>query len=149
MRRPNLLGVVATVFTAGVCNALIYTLGFFVLLLFNYFTKPGGDMDAIVTTALVTLVFTSIVLTFITVLLALPIALVFWAIGYTRNWAFVIAPAIGVVPIVLLASSAFAVSPPTYVMIAAFGYFTSAVMWLFLGRSPRSELSSPSNAVAA
>ena len=79
MRRPNLLGVVASVFTAGVCNALIYTLGFLVLLLYNFFTKPGGDIGNILTTALVTLVFTSIVLTFITVVIGLPIALVFWA----------------------------------------------------------------------
>lgn len=135
MRRPNLLGVAASVFVAGVCNALIYTLGFLILLLYNFFTKPGGDLSNIFTTALVTLVFTGIVLTFITVLIALPIALVFWAFGFTRKWAYLVAPAIGVVPIILIASSTFAISPPTYLMVIAFAYFSSAIMWLLLGRS--------------
>ena len=142
MRRPHLLGVVASVFTAGVCKALIYTLGFLVLLLCNFFTKPGGDIGNILTTALVTLVFTSIVLTFITVVIGLPIALVFWAFGFTRKWAFLVAPAIGVAPIVLMASSVFAVSAPTYLMIIAFAYFSSAIMWLLLGRSPATPSSS-------
>ena len=134
MRRPNLLGVMASIVIAGFCNALIYTFGFLVLLLYNFVTKPGGDIGVILTAVLTTLVFTGIVYTFITVIIAVPIALVFWAFGFTRRWAFLVAPAIGVVPVALIASNTFALSHTNYLMIIGFAFSSSAVMWLLFGR---------------
>ena len=135
MPRPSLLAVATSVFVAGISNALIYTLGFLILLVVQFLAKAGGgNLSDVMTTSFTILVFCVVIFTFITFVIGFPIALAFWTFGYTGKWAFVIAPAIGIVPVVLMASSIFAVSPPTFLMIAAFAYLASAIMWLMLAR---------------
>ena len=139
MPRPNLLAVAVSVFVAGVSNALIYTLGFLILLMLQFLGKGGGHLQDVLTTSFTILVFCLVIFTAITFVIGFPIALVFWAIGYTGKWAYVIAPTIGLGLVLLMASGMFTVGLPMFLMIAAFAYVAAAVMWLMLGRPAGSD----------
>ena len=97
MTKPKLMSVGTAVVMAGISNALIYTLGFVALLLFQFVTKDaGGATLASASSALIiTLMFTLFLATIITFIVAFPMALICRAFGFIGNRAFVIAPAIG------------------------------------------------------
>ncbi len=142
MKKPATMAVATAVLMAGIGNALIYTLGFVALLLFQFATKDSGDATlASATSALIiTLMFTLILATIITFIVAFPIALVCRMFGLLGNRAFVIAPAIGAALVCWVASK-LDVETTTYIAIIAFAYITAGIMWLALkrGEGPKGE----------
>ena len=133
MTKPKLITVGTAVVMAGISNALIYTLGFVALLLFQFATKDaGGATLASASSALIiTLMFTLFLATIITFIVAFPIALICRAFGFVGNRSFVIAPAIGAALVCWIASK-LDVETTTYIAIVAFAYITAGVMWLAL-----------------
>lgn len=145
MKKPPTMAVATSVFMAGIGNAFIYTLGYVALVAIQFLTKDSGDATfASATTAfIITLMFTLLLSTIITFLLAFPIAAICRALGFTGKRAFLIAPAIGAALACGIAS-ALDVALTTYVAIVAFAYITAAIMWLSL--EPRATNAVPSAA---
>lgn len=135
MKKPKLMAVGTAVVMAGISNALIYTLGFVALLLFQFVTKDtGGATLASASSALIiTLMFTLFLATIITFIVAFPMALICRAFGFIGNKAFVIAPAIGAALVCWVASK-LDVETTTYIAIIAFAYITAGIMWLALAK---------------
>ncbi len=135
MTKPKLMAVATAVVIAGIGNALIYTLGFVALLVFQFVTQDvGGATLASASSALIiTLMFTLLLSTIITFILAFPIALICRAFGLIGTKAFIIAPAIGAALACWVASK-LDVETTTYIAIIAFSYITAGVMWLGLAR---------------
>lgn len=133
MTKPKYMSVATAVVMAGISNALIYTLGFVALLVFQFVTKDaGGATLASASSALIiTLMFTLFLATIITFIVAFPMALVCRAFGFVGNRAFVIAPAIGAALVCWVASK-LDVETTTYIAIIAFAYITAGIMWLAL-----------------
>ena len=131
MTKPKLMSVGTAVVMAGISNALIYTLGFVALLLFQFVTKDaGGATLASASSALIiTLMFTL----FLATIMAFPMALICRAFGFIGNRAFVIAPAIGAALVCWVASK-LDVETTTYIAIIAFAYITAGIMWLALAK---------------
>lgn len=96
MTKPKLMAVGTAVVMAGISNALIYTLGFVALLLFQFATKDAGEatLASASSALIITLMFTLFLATIITFIVAFPMALICRAFGFVGNKAFVIAPAI-------------------------------------------------------
>ncbi|TVV74764.1 hypothetical protein [Sphingomonas solaris] len=132
--------VATAVFMAGIGNGLVYTLGYLFLLLIQFVTKGGGgaNLGSAVTSLLVTLMFSTLLSCIITVVLALPIALVCRWLGWTGTRAFVIAPAVGAA-IACAIASLLDVAPSTYAAIVAVAYISAAIIWLSLGRIRRGQ----------
>jgi hypothetical protein len=135
MTKPKLMAVATAVVMAGISNAIIYTLGFVVLLIFQFLTKDaGGATLASASSALIiTLMFTLLLSTIITFILAFPIALICRAFGFMGSKAFLIAPAIGAAFACWVASK-LDVETTTYVAIVAFAYIAAGIMWLALAK---------------
>jgi hypothetical protein len=149
MRKPSALSVATAVFTAGICNALIYSLGYIVLVALQFLTKGGGgaNFGSAATAFIMTLAFSLLISSIVTFLLAFPIAVICRAFGFTGQWAFVFGPTIGAALVCFIASR-FDVAMSTYVAIVAFSFITSAIMWLMLGRPeavPESAVPSQAN----
>ncbi len=136
MMKPKVMAVGTAVVMAGIGNALIYTLGFVALLLFQFATKDGGDatLASASSALIITLMFTLVLSTIITFLLAFPIALVCRVFGFTGNRAFAIAPGIGA-SFACWVASKLDVATTTYVAIIAFAYITAGIMWLALNNA--------------
>ncbi|UVO53679.1 hypothetical protein [Sphingomonas sp. SUN039] len=131
-----MLAVATSVFMAGIINALIYTMGFVVLVAIQFLTQGpgGGSFTSAITAFIITLIFTLLLSSIITFVLAFPIALVCRWFNLTGNLAFMIAPAVGAGFACALAS-VLDVAVSTYVAIVAFAYISAAIMWMALGRS--------------
>src|SRR5579864_7743417 len=97
MFRPRLVTVATSVFVAGLCNAFIYTGGYLAILAIEFLMKGGGGATfaGAVAAFIVTLMFTLLLSSIITFLLAFPIAAISLALGFTGVRAFIVAPAIG------------------------------------------------------
>ena len=136
MQKPSRLAVATAVFAAGLGNALVYTLGFLMLVLIQFVTKGGGGatFGSAVGSFTVTLLFSLLLSSIITFVFAFPIAFVCRAFGWIGLRAYIIAPAIGAA-IVCAIASLLGVALSTYIAIVAFAYITSAIIWLSLGRS--------------
>ena len=89
---------------------------------------------------IIALMFTLLLSSIITFLLAYPIAVVCRLFGLTGNRAFLIAPALGAALACWIAS-ALDVATSTYVGIVAFAYITAAIMWLALVRGEKAGVS--------
>ena len=135
MTKPSKMATATAVFTAGICNGLVYTLGFLLLVLVQFVTKGGSGASfvAVLSSFVVTLIFSTVLATLITFIVAFPIAMIFRAFKFLDWKAYLIAPAIGAV-IACAIASLLGVAWTTYVAIVAFGYIASAVMWLAFGR---------------
>ena len=135
MTKPKLMAVATAVVMAGISNALIYTLGFVALLVFQFITKDAGGatLGSASSALIITLMFTLLLSTIITFVLAFPIALICRAFGLIGTKAFIIAPAIGAALACWVASK-LDVETTTYIAIIAFSYITAGVMWLGLAR---------------
>lgn len=135
MTKPKLMAVATAVVMAGISNALIYTLGFVALLVFQFITKDAGSatLGSATSALIITLMFTLLLSTIITFILAFPIALICRAFGMIGTKAFIIAPAIGAALACWVASK-LDVETTTYIAIIAFSYITAGVMWLGLAR---------------
>ena len=136
MTKPKLMAVATAVVMAGIGNALIYTLGFVALLVFQFVTKnTGGATLASASSALIiTLMFTLLLSTIITFILAFPIALICRAFDMIGTKAFMIAPATGAALACWVASK-LDVETTTYIAIIAFSYVTAGIMWLGLAKA--------------
>jgi hypothetical protein len=142
MIKPGYFAIATSVFMAGICNAFIYTLGYVAMVVIQFVAKgSGGASFASATSAFViALMFTLLLSSIITFLLAYPIAIICRLFGLTGNRAFLCAPAIGA-GLACWTASTLDVAPTTYVAIVAFAYITAAIMWLALGRGSKSEAS--------
>ena len=134
--KPKRMAVATAIFTAGIGNAVVYTLGFLILVAIQFVTSSGGGatfgaaMSAFLVTFLVSLLLSSL----ITFIMTAPIAFLCRAFGFTGARAYLVAPAIGAAVACAIASL-LGVALSTYIAIVAFAYITSALMWLALGRS--------------
>lgn len=135
MQKPGYFAVATAVFTAGISNAFIYTLGYVALVAIQFITKDSGDATlASATTAfIITLMFSLLMSTIITFILAFPIAAICRLLGFTSNLSYLVAPAVGSALACWVASK-LDVALTTYVAIVAFAYITAAIMWLALAR---------------
>ena len=142
MQKPGYFAIATSVFTAGIGNALIYVLGYVAMVAIQFLTKDAGDATfASATSAfIIALMFTLLLSSIITFLLAFPIAALCRLFGWTGNRAFVIAPAVGAALACWIAS-ALDVAMSTYVAIVAFAYITAAIMWLALARGEKAGAS--------
>lgn len=138
MQKPGYFAVATAVFMAGIGNALIYVLGYVAMVAIQFLTKDaGGASFASASTAfIIALMFTLLLSSIITFLLAFPIAVICRLFGFTGTRTFIFAPAVGAALACLIAS-VLDVALTTYVAIIAFAYITAAIMWLALGRGER------------
>ena len=144
MTKPPKLAVATAAFAAGIGNALVYTLGFLLLVVIQ-FVRQGGSgatFGSAVAAFAVTLMFSLLLSCIITFVLTFPIALVCRALGFTGARAYLIAPAVGAA-IACAVASLLGVALSTYVAIVAFAYITAALMWLALGRLGVEQRSGP------
>lgn len=150
MAKPKLMAVATAVVMAGIGNALIYTLGFVALLLFQFITKDAGGatLGSATSALIITLMFTLLLSTIITFILAFPIALICRAFGLIGTKAFIIAPAIGAALACWVASK-LDVETTTYIAIIAFSYITAGIMWLGLAKGDMAKVDSAAAPVAA
>ena len=142
MQKPGYFAIATAVFTAGIGNALIYVLGFVAMVVIQFLTKDAGgaSIASALSAFIIALMFTLLLSSIITFLLAYPIAVVCRLFGLTGNRAFLIAPALGAA-FACWVASALDVATSTYVAIVAFAYITAAIMWLALGRGEKAGVS--------
>jgi hypothetical protein len=135
MQKPGYFAIATSVFSAGIGNALIYVLGYVAMVIFQFVTKDAGDatLASALSAFIIALMFTLLLSSIITFLLAFPIAAICRLFGLTGNRAFLIAPAVGA-GLACWVASKLDVATTTYVAIIAFAYITAAVMWLGLNR---------------
>lgn len=131
---PSRMAVATAIFAAGIGNAVVYTLGFLILVAIQFATKSGGaaTFGAAMSAFVVTFIVSLLLSTLITFIVTAPIAFVCRAFGFTSFLAYLIAPVIGAA-IVCAVASLLGVALSTYVAIVAFAYITAALMWLALG----------------
>lgn len=133
MKKPGKFAVATAVFLAGIGNAFIYVMGYALLVVIQFVTGDSGDatLSSASTSFVIALMFTLLLSTIITFLLAFPIATVCRAFGFTGKRSFLIAPAVGAALACWIAS-VLDVALTTYIAIVAFAYITAAIMWLTL-----------------
>ena len=136
MQKPSHMAIATSVFMAGIGNALLFTLGFVALVVIQFLTKDSGDasLASAASAFIITLMFTLLLSSIITFLLAFPIAVICRKFGWTGDRAFLVAPAVGAAVACWIAS-VLDVELTTYVAIVAFAYITAAIMWLALARA--------------
>lgn len=136
MAKHRLLAVATSVFAAGIVNALIYTLGYLVILIIQ-FALRGGDgasFGGAISSLIVTLLFTLLLSSIITFVLTFPIAVMCRWFGLTGVRSYIVAPAVGSA-IACGIASLLDVALTTHIAIVSFAYITAATMWLMLGHS--------------
>lgn len=135
MRRPSVMAVAIAIFTAGICNAIIYTLLSFVIGLVQTMYKGSEQftVGSLFGTTLTTLIFSLFLSSIVTFIIGFPIGAICLKIGAIKRRTFVIAALPGAVVLAALAS-AFSVATTTYVGILAFSFITAGIVWLSLGR---------------
>jgi hypothetical protein len=135
MKKPGYFAIATAVFMAGIGNALIYVLGYVAMVAIQFLTKDAGGatFGSALSAFIISLMFTLLLSSIITFLLAYPIAVVCRLFGFVGNRAFIIAPAIGAALACWIAS-VLDVALTTYIAIVAFAYITAAIMWLALRR---------------
>jgi hypothetical protein len=140
MQKPSYMAVATAVFMAGISNAFIYTLGYVAMVAIQFVFKGGGgaSFGSATTAFIISLMFTLLLSSIITFLLAFPIAVICRKLGFVGSRAFIVAPAVGAALACWIAS-VLDVAMSTYVAIIAFAYITAAIMWLALGRSSKAE----------
>lgn len=133
--KPKYMAIGTAVVMAGLANALVYTLGFVAVLVFQFVTKDAGDatLGSAMSALIITVLFTLLLSTIITFVLTFPIALVCRWCGFVGTKAFIIAPAIGA-GFACWVASKLDVETTTYIAIIAFAYITAGVMWLALAK---------------
>ena len=142
MQKPGYFAIATAVFTAGIGNAFIYVLGYVAMVVIQFLTKDAGgaSIASALSAFIIALMFTLLLSSIITFLLAYPLAVVCRLFGLTGNRAHLIAPAVGAALACWIAS-ALDVATSTYVAIIAFAYITAAIMWLSLGRGTKASVS--------
>lgn len=132
--KPRLMAVATAVFVAGMGNAFIYSFGYLAILIVQFATRGGGgaSFGGAVGSFIITVLFTLLMSSIITFLLAFPIAAMCRWRGYTGLRAFLVAPAIGAALACWIASK-MDVLPTTHLAIVCFAYLTAAMLWLQLG----------------
>ncbi len=147
MTKPKLMAVGTAVVMAGIANAFIYTLGFVALVVFQFITKDAGGatLASAGSAFLITLMFTLLLSTIITFVLAFPLAIICRAFGFIGTKAFVIVPALGAA-FACWVVSLLDVNTTTYVAIIAFAYITAGIMWLALGKGAQAATAAPQTA---
>ena len=135
MFRPSTISVATAVFIAGLCNAFAYTFGYLAIAILYYIRgiSTDGTFASFLSSTIVTLIFTMLLSSIITFVLAFPIAMVCRTFRCTGIKAFVIAPAVGAI-IACAIASLLQVEWSTDVAIVAFAYISSAIMWLVFDR---------------
>jgi hypothetical protein len=135
MQKPGYMAVATAVFMAGISNAFIYTLGYVALVAIQFLMKNSGDatLGSATSAFIITLMFSLLLSTIITFVLAFPIAAICRKLGCIGNRSYLVAPAVGAVLACWVASK-LDVALTTYIAIIAFAYITAAIMWLALTR---------------
>lgn len=82
---------------AGIGNALIYVPGYVAMVAIQFLTKEAGgaSLASAISAFIIALMFTLLLSSIITFLLAYPLAVVCLLLGFTGNRAVLIAPALG------------------------------------------------------
>lgn len=143
MHKPGSMAVATAIFTSGIINAFIYTLGYVALVAIQFLTQDAGDatLTSAITAFIMILIVSLVLSTIITFLLAFPIATICRLCGFTGTGAFIVAPAIGAA-LACWVASLLDVVISTHIAIIAFAYITSANMWLSLECSGAAQGSS-------
>lgn len=142
MQKPGYMAIATATFMAGMGNAFIYTLGYAALVVIQFLTKESGDatLSSAATAFIIALMFTLLLSSIITFLLAFPIAIICRTFGFVGNRAYILAPALGA-GLACWIASVLDVALTTYIAIIAFAYITSAIMWLALAKGAASQVS--------
>ncbi len=140
MQKPGYMAIATSVMMAGISNALIYTLGYAALVVYLFASGDSGDASLASATSafIISLMFTLLLSSIITFLVAFPIALICRKLGFIGNRAFLIAPAMGAALVCWVASK-LDVATTTYIAIIAFAYITAGIMWLALAKGEEAK----------